>query len=239
VATLSALRDRLRLELHDQGSSFEAQIVGNGAIDRFELPVDLVAEGLDVTAGGDVLAEDDDYTMDYLNGVLTLTDGPLADGDELYVSGRHYEAFIDSELDTLIAEAFAEHTHGQLTTDGDPYTYTDLPGVEDFLVVLWALQKALWILATDSSRNVDILVPDGVSIPEGQRYAQLMDMISARKAEYTELASALNVGIHRIQMFTLRRVSRLTNRLVPIYVAKEYDDTSVPVRVLPPIDSGL
>jgi len=37
-------------------------------------------------------------------------------------------------------------------------------------------------------------------------------------------------------MFQLRRISRTTNRLVPIFQSREYDDTSRPERLLPPID---
>ena len=42
----------------------------------------------------------------------------------------------------------------------------------------------------------------------------------------------LNIGLHRIETFTLRRISRLTNRYVPIYRPQEVDDGSIPQRVL-------
>jgi hypothetical protein len=47
----------------------------------------------------------------------------------------------------------------------------------------------------------------------------------------------LNVGLHRIEVSTLRRESRTTGRLVPLYVPREFDDYSWPERILPPIDS--
>ena len=39
------------------------------------------------------------------------------------------------------------------------------------------------------------------------------------------------------EMSTLRRVSRLNNRLVPVFEDREYDDYQLPIRLLPPIDA--
>ena len=47
-------------------------------------------------------------------------------------------------------------------------------------------------------------------------------------------------GPYRIMVSTLRRISRTTNRYVPVYVGQEFDDrTYPPTRVYPPIDTGL
>lgn len=238
MTTRDALRDRLRLELGDQARPFEAQARG-GNFNRFDLPVQFVQEGTEnVLIDNVVQVLNTDYEMDYLNGVITLTD-PLASGTTLTVDGYNYEAFVDSELDQFLDTAMLQHNHGVVDGAGDPITYATLPGVEEYLVVINALIQALWAAATDQSRQIDINVPDGVSIPEGQRFQQIMAMIQYWTSRYQELSALLNVGLGRIQMFTLRRVSRSTNRLVPVYVAQEYDDTTPPVRVLPPIDQGL
>ena len=56
-------------------------------------------------------------------------------------------------------------------------------------------------------------------------------MISQRQQQYKDLCSALNIGLWRIEMGVLRRVSRLTNKLVPVYLAQEIDDSRRPERI--------
>lgn len=58
-------------------------------------------------------------------------------------------------------------------------------------------------------------------------------MLSQR---YAELCSLMGIGLYKIQVSNMRRVSRQTGRLVPIFVDREYDDHDFPIRVLPPID---
>ena len=56
-----------------------------------------------------------------------------------------------------------------------------------------------------------------------------------RKAQYEELCKMLNIGLYRTEVFTLRRISRLTNRYVPVYRPQEIDDWSIPQRVYLPL----
>jgi hypothetical protein len=50
----------------------------------------------------------------------------------------------------------------------------------------------------------------------------------------------MNIGRYKIEMLTLRRVSKTTGRYVPIYIDREFDDWTIyPVRVFPPIDDGV
>jgi hypothetical protein len=239
MATLETLRDRLRLELHDNPVGFDAEAVGDDLLDRFDLPVRLIKEdSASVFIDGSAVEEGVDYFLDSYNGVLSLTT-PLASGTVLSVEGAHYEVFLDSELDQFIATAFLQHTHGRYGTTGDPLTYEELPGVEEYLVVILAFIQALWVLASEAGRNIDIIVPDGVNIPESQRFQQIMALIGVWQERYNTFSMQLNVGLGRIEMYTLRRISRTTNRLVPLYVPQEYDDTSFPTRILAPIDQGL
>jgi hypothetical protein len=106
-----------------------------------------------------------------------------------------------------------------------------LPPVEDYPVALLAATEGLWALATDASFDIDISAPDGVTIPRHQRFSQLTSVISNRIEQYREMCAMLNVGLSRIEMGTLRRVSRTTNKLVPIYVPQEVDDSRQPARV--------
>ena len=106
-----------------------------------------------------------------------------------------------------------------------------LPAVEEYPLAILATVEALWALATDSAFDIDIQAPDGVMIPRSERYRQLTQIIQQRMEQYKQLSSALNIGLWRIEMGTLRRVSRMTNKLVPIYLAQEIDDSRKPERV--------
>lgn len=230
MATIDTIRDRLRLELGDQGQSFQAKTVVDGATVRFDLPVEFVSStGLKVylaSAPGTLYSEYTDFNIDGRNGVLTMIIAPAA-SETLVVEGTFTEAFLDTELDAFITTAFLQHAHGRKDAMGAAdLTLAGLPGVEEYLVVLLAETEALWAMLTDAAQEVDVRSPDGVTIPVGQRYQQLFGLIAAKKAQYAELAQALNVGLHRIEMFTLRRVSRTTNRLVPIYQTMEYDQVN-------------
>jgi hypothetical protein len=86
-------------------------------------------------------------------------------------------------------------------------------------------------LATDAAFDIDISAPDGVTIPRTQRYRQLMEMVQTRHAQYRELCALLGVGLYRIEVFDLNRISKMTNRLIPRYVPQEVDDRSYPERV--------
>jgi hypothetical protein len=98
-------------------------------------------------------------------------------------------------------------------------------------VALLASVEALWALATDASFDINITAPDGVQIPRTQRFAQLSQIINARQEQYRNLCSALNVGLWRIEIGILRRISRTTNKLIPVYMPQEIDDSTMPERV--------
>lgn len=223
MAALTDLVTRLRLELGDPASPFQARVVADGETDVFSLPYELLdATTVEVYANGALLTESTDYTVDYRSGILTMSNPP-ADGVEVVVQGNQFMTFLGEDLETFINTAFLQHSHGQ-TVNGLPQTMATLPPVEEYLVVLLAEIEALWVLITDAAQEIDVRNPDGVSIPVGQRYQQLLGLLAAKRAQYEELASALNVGLHRIEMLNLRRTSRTTNRLVPLYKAMEYDE---------------
>jgi len=54
---------------------------------------------------------------------------------------------------------------------------------------------------------------------------------------YNQLCAMMNIGLNAIEMSKIRRVSKTTNRLVPIFEDREYDDYELPRRQLPPIDN--
>jgi hypothetical protein len=214
-----------------------------GESNVIELPVSVVEPvGLVVSKGGVPLTQDVDYTVVTKEGELQLTVVPSA-GTTFSVAGFHYRLFTNDDLDIFIETALLQHTHNQsppvVLDYPAPTGSVVLPGVEEYLVAILALVEALWVVATDLTYDIDIMVPEGVSIPRGQRLRQVRELIDARMEEYLSLSRQLNVGIGRLVMSNLRRVSRTTNRLIPVYVAQEWDDRTPPKRVYPKIDQGL
>jgi hypothetical protein len=108
--------------------------------------------------------------------------------------------------------------------------------VEEYPVSILVSIMALWDIAVGVAQQHDVHTPDGVTIPISQVFQQLMSMINALQSQYMALSSALGVGLYRITQSRLRRVSRTTKRLVPIFRSKEYDDITWPQRELPAID---
>lgn len=228
MATLNSLADRLRFELGDTGKSFVHRVVVDGTTNRFLLPYSPV-NGSTLM----VLAEDTDIssavTVEELTGYVTTDSVPTA-GVTLTFSGTYYRYFIDSEICQFIDTAFGQHIANHADAHGRGYTLMTLPGIEEYPVVIYASTLALYTLATDSSFDIDITAPDGVVIPRSERYRQLMEMIQTRKEQYKELCSMLGIGLYKIDVFSLRRISKTTNRYVPVYLPMEVDDLSMPRR---------
>jgi len=110
-----------------------------------------------------------------------------------------------------------------------------LPVLEEYPVVVYAATLALYALANDAAFDINVFAPDGVTIPRSERYQQLMQMVQARQNQYRELCSQLGIGMYKIDVFSLRRISKTTNRYVPIFQPMEVDDRDMPERVYLPI----
>ena len=165
-----------------------------------------------------------------VSGTVTFTQTPK-NGAAIVVTGTHYRYFTTTDLTTFVSTAVKQHTDNRTDAYGSNITIDSIPPVEEYPVALLATVEALWALATDASFDINITAPDGVMIPRAQRFQQLSNIIQARKEQYRELCSALNVGLWRIEIGVLRRISRTTNKLIPIYMPQEIDDYSKPERV--------
>jgi hypothetical protein len=165
-----------------------------------------------------------------VSGTVTFTQIPK-NGATIVVSGTHYRYFTSAELTTFLNTAVIQHTDNRTDAYGSNVTISSIPPVEEYPVALLATVEALWALATDASFDINITAPDGVVIPRNQRFMQLSMIIQARKEQYRELCAALNVGLWRIEIGILRRISRTTNKLVPVYMPQEVDDSTKPERV--------
>ena len=234
MAILSDLLSRVRLELGDSAKQFDVTLTGDGVTKAFYVgvkPVDSFgANGFAVYINGTAKAQGTDYTVEENLGVVHFAAAP-ADNAVIGVTGTHYRYFTTSELTNFVNTAVTQHTDNRTDSYGSQVTIASIPTVEEYPVALLATIEALWALATDSAFDINIQAPDGVSIPRNQRFSQLSNIIGQRKDQYKELCSALNVGLWRIEIGTLRRVSRTTNKLVPVYMPQEIDDSTIPERV--------
>jgi hypothetical protein len=233
VATLTTLASRLRSEIGDLSKSFAENFTGDGVTSRFQLS-DAPVNGATLlvkVAGVDV---SDDVTIEENTGLL-IFDTPPANNALVLVTGTTYKYFTDTEICYYINTAFTEHARTTTDSNGSLATMSTLPVVDEYPLVLLASTMALYTLATDSAFDIDIISPDGVSIPRSERFRQLNEIIQIRKEQYRELSTLLNVGMHRMEVYTLRRISRLTNRYVPVYRPQEVDDGSIPQRVILPL----
>lgn len=257
-----AVRRRLRLEIGDNEEAFQASIDGDGLSRRFDLPEEVInTDGLTVSLmtavpGGGynppvVLNAPDDYVLDATQGVLTTTDPPPNDSI-LTVTGTHFQFFTDEELDLFIRTAALKHTHNS----EDLQVYRDINGFKRFLytnetidtiapveyhmLALLAAVDALEVIRTDAAFDIDVTTSDGTSLPRNERFKNIGEIMAVKQAMYDDQAAKLGVGMGRIEVFTARRVSRTTGKLVPIYVPREYDDVRTPpLRVFPPRNLNL
>jgi hypothetical protein len=235
MATLDSLVAKVRVELGDLGKSFVSQFVADGSTNRFKLhyaPLDgagVVVYKRSISNGSNVDISNTAH-IEESTGVMVLDDIP-ADGDELTVSGTYYRYFTETEMASLVTDAFQQHVYRQTDTTGRKKTITNLPPVEEYPVAIYAVTLALYTLATDAAFDIDVQAPDGVTIPRAERYRQLMQMIQTRQDQYKDLCAHLGIGMYKMDVFTLRRISKGTGRYIPVYTPQEVDDRSYPQRV--------
>lgn len=256
MATLAGTIQRIRSEVGDLPAPFVDTFLGGDELSTYDLSeVNVTSVQAKVTtvspASTADLVEDTDYVLSPAEGAILLINpdySPLRHGQTLIVRGRSEGMFSDQELEQYVNDAVNQHAYGRSTTtryrDGhghiryelEPIGLENLPAVEEPLVAYLAAINVLWTLATDASTDIDVSTAEGTFVPRSQRYRQVMEHVGELQSRYNHLAQQLNVGLARIEVFQLRRVSRTTNRLVPLFQPREYDDTSKPQRLLPPID---
>ena len=231
MAVISDLISRVRLELGDQPKQFSLDFTGNAITKDFPLaikPIDLYT--LEVYVNDTPIAYPTGYTLEADAGVVHFENAPASNA-EILIRGTVFRYFTDDDICTFVTTAVEQHTYNRTNGLGSQMTVNLIPAVEEYPIAILATIEALWALATDASFDIDINAPDGVSIPRSERYRQLTQTIQARWDQYHQLCAALNIGLWRLEMGTLRRVSRTTNKLIPVYMAQEIDDSRRPERV--------
>jgi hypothetical protein len=172
-----------------------------------------------------------DYSLDVRNGILRLNTSP--NNARLLVEGYYYEWVTPEDL-----SFYCQRSIGQ-TLSNLPYTLGQISSPVADVIGIGALIEVLWALLTEYSRDIDVMTSESIHIPASQRFRMVQSLLATWEAQYEKKAKALNIGLDRIEVFSLRRLSRTTNRLVPLYRSKELGDYGPYERLFPPIDSGI
>lgn len=172
------------------------------------------------------------FSLDARNGILRLGSTPAANS-RLMVEGYYYEWIMPEDLEFYAHHSLDEHLYN-LSISAD-----NLSDVALNTVSMGAIVKALWALLTEYSRDIDVMTSESVHIPGSQRFRMVQSLLEYWQKEYETQARAMNIGLNRIEVMTLSRVSRTTNRYVPIYLAREIGDYGPVKRVFPIRDRGV
>jgi hypothetical protein len=172
------------------------------------------------------------YELDARNGLVRLVP-QLSSGDTLMVEGYYYEWLLPEDMDFYADMAINLNTHNLKVPLANM-----APAVAD-VIGIHTLVQALWGLLSEYSRDIDVITSESVHIQASQRYRMVSSLLDYWSAEYNRRAQALNIGLERLEVVNLRRVSRTTNRLVPLYKQREVGDYGPIERIWPDIDDGL
>ena len=249
MTTTAALISRIRLELGDDAKPFAKAFVGDGITTVFSMgfyPVSTLVVSVSSAAGWNTGNWNDGnwndtttttgFTVDGNTGVLTFITPPII-GSAINITGSHYKWFTDANLTSFIETATAQQLYGQVTSTGSQTTLSNMAVVHEYPLSILATIEALWALATDAAFDIDIHTPEGVSIPRSQRYHQLLMLIDEKKSQYKELSALLGIGLYAVGVYNLRKVAMKTGRLVPLYLPREFEDSTPPVRIYTPIST--
>lgn len=172
------------------------------------------------------------YSLDERNGILRLATLPEGNAS-IMVEGYYYEWVTPDDLSFYAQRAIEKHVRN---------LGVSIEGMSDLMVNavgIATITECLWALMTEYSRDIDVITSESVHIPASQRFRMVQALLMQWEAEYKRHATALNIGIDRVEVFSLRRTARTTNRLVPLYKPQEFGDYSPMVRLWPDIDPGI
>ena len=181
-----------------------------------------VYEGLpNATATAEVFG----YQLDERNGLLRLSapiTGGFPAGTYVNVEGYYYTWVTDEDLVFFVENIVAEHQYHR-----PEFVLSDVSDVEADAIALGSAVEALWSQLIEFARDIDISTPEAVSVPATQRYRQMEDLLFSPTGlvnKYKTKTQMLGIGLEKSEMFHLRRISRTTGRLVPVYKSREWDD---------------
>lgn len=172
------------------------------------------------------------YSLDARNGILRFNTTPSASASIL-VEGYYYEWVLPSDLEFYAGHSIEQHIYNlDLPLESMSAIVIDTIGMH-------CVVESLWGLLTEYSRDIDITTSESVHIPASQRFRMVQSLLDYWSKAYERQAKSLNIGLERIEIMNLRRVSRSTNRFVPIYKSKELGEYGPIERLFPEISEGM
>jgi hypothetical protein len=236
VATLSDIENIARTYLRDFPKFFQTSfdIVGRTyELGQINVDKDSIWVAVYNSSGGSASAlTPADYSIDERNGIIRLGSTYPAN-TKLLIEGYYYEWVTPTDLTFYSQRALEKHLH---TIN---LTINQLADVVINAIGIAAICECLWALMTEYSRDIDVITSESIHIPASQRFRMVQSLLAQWEREYEKHATSLNIGIDRLEVFNLRRVSRTTNRLIPLYRQKEFGDYTPLERLWPEIDSGV
>lgn len=187
------------------------------------------------------------YVLNYEIGQIFLG-LPVPLNATLLVTGAAWALFSDEELAQICTDSVRQHTyaqeieeryrdaHGFIDYRETPKSLHNLPAIEEPLVEILSVINCLWALANDAASDSNVQTAEGTVIDRSTRYRQIMNQKDEMTQRYMDYCNQLNVGMFRSETLQLRRTSRTTGRLVPLFKPREFDDHRWPVREIPAVD---
>ena len=205
--------------------------LGSPNIDADSLWVATYTTGSPVTVTTDKTASAY-YSLDQRNGIIRFNTS-FSSSTKILVEGYYYEWVLPSDLKFYATHSIEQHVYNL------PIPLENMSDIVIDTIGMGAVVEALWGLLTEYSRDIDVMTSESVHIPASQRYRMVQSLLEYWSKAYEKQAKSLNIGLDRIEIMNLRRVSRTTNRLVPLYKARELGETGPIERIFPEISDGI
>jgi hypothetical protein len=235
MCTPAEIASKMRYKLRDFGHYFEVPYTA-GPIYTMRLPHPLVDDATLTVWHPDGTVIDPDpavWELDQRNGILKFKD-PTTVSDGVGVSGYWYEWFLDEDLEYAASVVSNQHLYDRPGADA-----SDFAAVECDIIATGGVAQAWNSLLAELALDIDVSTPEGMSIPASERFRQVLELSGYWAKQYADEAALVGVGLTKVEQLWLRRVARLTNRLVPLIREREVDDMRPPTRLLPPIPAGV
>lgn len=172
------------------------------------------------------------YSLDDRNGILRFNTS-FAANTKILVEGRYYEWILPADLEFYAYHSIEQHIYNL------PVALENMSEIVVDTIGMGAVVEALWGLLTEYSRDIDVMTSESIHIPASQRFRMVQSLLDYWSRAYEKQAKALNIGLDRIEIMNLRRISRTTNRLVPLYKARELGEVGPLERIFPEVSDGI